>query len=320
MRILVVGGNGFIGSHVVDALAARGHEIAVLDRFGIAAPQWSAPGVELIDGDMLDQATAAHAVAGCDAVVQCVALSYPSSGEEDILLEQRTTVPGTVTLFQEAVFAGVSTLAFISSGGTVYGETAAHDVSETDVLAPLSPYGISKVTIEGYLRYFRQTYGVSTVSFRLSNPFGLRQNPHRRQGVIPVMLRDIVRESAVTVMGDGSMVRDYIFVEDAARMIATALSTGCGHEVYNIGRGQGMSIHDVLKEISRAIGFSPRVQFVQAPATVVSRSVLDISRYAAEFGQPEFADFGTVVEQLWSSIVEEERRLAATGTKVKELA
>ena len=110
-------------------------------------------------------------------MVQCVALSDPSHGDEDLLLEQRTTVPAAVGLFAAAVEAGARQLSFISSGGTVYGESSAERLSEHHPLEPVSPYGISKVTIEGYLRYFRRVHAIETASFRLSNPYGLRQSP-----------------------------------------------------------------------------------------------------------------------------------------------
>src|SRR5690606_14386344 len=118
-----------------------------------------------------------------------------------------------------AVEAGVKHVAFASTGGAIYGEQDDESITEYAVPRPLSPYAIGKLAIEGYLRYFHRKHGLRSVSFRISNPYGPRQHPHKRQGVIPIFLQRIAEGLPVEVFGDGSMVRDYLYVEDAARMV-----------------------------------------------------------------------------------------------------
>ena len=215
-NILVVGGNGFLGSHLVDALAAQeGTFIRAFDMFG-NGEHWKASGVEAFDGNFLNTDDIARAVSGMDVVVHMLSTTDPATAENDPTLDVRTNIQGSIDLFRACVDAGVGHVYYASSGGTIYGDQDKESYCEDDRTLPVSPYGIGKLTIENYMRFFARKYDLKSTSLRISNPYGTRQNPHKRQGIIPIFLRHVLNGEALTVMGDGSMFRDYIYVEDFA--------------------------------------------------------------------------------------------------------
>src|SRR5690606_13571636 len=164
---------------------------------------------------------------------------------------------------------------------------------------PVSPYAIGKLAIEGYLRYFRAKHGLESVSFRISNPYGPRQHPHRKQGVIPIFLQQIADGRPITVFGDGSMVRDYVYVEDLAAMVASTVGCSPAHPVYNLGSGAGTSVAELL-ELARAVtGREVEVVHEPQPVTFVNRSVLDVSRFVGEFGVRPAVSLREGMEFTW---------------------
>jgi len=161
---------------------------------------------------------------------------------------------------------------FASTGGAIYGPQGARDFSETSPTLPISPYGIGKLTIEHYLRYFRAKHGLRSTSLRISNPYGTRQHPNRKQGLIPIALRQIARGESVARYGDGSMVRDYVYVDDLVRMLVPLVDAHPRHEVYNLGSGRGSSVTEVLDAIGRVTGAPVQVHEIPTPATFVIAS------------------------------------------------
>jgi UDP-glucose 4-epimerase len=179
---------------------------------------------------------------------------------------------------------GVKRIMFTSSGGTVYGNRKdCVPITEDDPTLPVSPYGIAKLAAENYLRYFKAKYGVEYMVFRLSNPYGERQPFWRRQGVIAVFLDRIMKDEPIEILGDGTMVRDYIYVKDAANMMVRAFMSNPKHEIYNIGSGDGVSVNDIAKIIEKVTSTSAARQYEAMPPTFVHTSVLNIDRYVKEF-------------------------------------
>lgn len=301
---LVIGGNGFLGSHLVDELVARGHEVTAFDRFTAATENYTATGVRKFVGDYLSNVDLSAALHGQEYLFHFLSTTSPFTVEDDPTLDVRTNVMPSVDLFELAVQAGVSRVYFASTGGAVYGNQSAQRITEETLPAPVSPYAIGKQTIEGYLRYFRLKHGLESVTFRISNPYGPRQHPGRKQGVIPIFLHRIAAGDPVEFFGDGSMVRDYIFVGDAVRMIAEAVGRETDHDVYNVGSGVGSTLSRVLELAETVTGRSVEVCRQPQPATFVQRSVLDIGRYTAEFGQQRFVSLRDGMELTWHSMRE----------------
>lgn len=303
-RCLVIGGNGFLGSHVVDALAERGHEVTVFDRFS-ASIQYIAPGVRQAVGDFMNHAEVRAAVAGQEYVFHFVSTTTPATAEDDPTLDVRTNISASIELFDLAVGAGVARVYFASTGGAMYGDQSASRITEDTLPQPVSPYAIGKQAIEGYLRYFKRKRGLESVSFRVSNPYGPRQRLNKKQGVIPIFLHNIAEGRPISVYGDGSAIRDFIFVEDAARLIAETVGRDTAHPVYNIGSGRGTSLNEVLALAREITGREVVVEHVANPTTFVDRVVLDVGRYTAEFGQEASVSLREGMERTWHDTLEQ---------------
>jgi UDP-glucose 4-epimerase len=284
-KVLVIGANGFIGSHLVDELAAGGHEVTAFDRFSSQDPVFLPnPTVRLVVGDFLNRSDLELALAGQEYVLHFLSMTSPATAEDDPTLDVRTNIGQTVELLELCVSAGIRHFYFASTGGAIYGPQGKSEYVETDHTLPISPYGIGKLTIENYLRYFRAKHELESTSFRLSNPYGPRQGPHRKQGLIPIALRQIAEGNPVVQFGDGSMVRDYIYVEDLARMVASTLGKKTPHDVFNIGSGHGHSVSHVLDSLRRITGVHFDIEVQPTPPTFVDNVVLDTTRFRSQFG------------------------------------
>jgi UDP-glucose 4-epimerase len=301
-RCLVIGGNGFIGSHVVDSLVARGHEVTVFDRHRRGARPSDVRPVEVINGDFLNSADVQKALVGQEVVLHMLSLTDPATAEGDPTLDIRTNITSSVELFAACAAAGVGKIFFASSGGTIYGDQDRQVFREDDVTLPVSPYAIGKQAIEGYLRYFRRTHGLESTTFRISNPYGPRQNPLKRQGVIPIFLRRVAEGQPLTVFGDGSMIRDYLYVADLAEMIAEVVTTGSQHDLYNLGSGVGTTISEVVSTIQQVVGREVPVEHLPRPATFVDHVVLGVERFESEFTTRATTDLETGVRRTWEEM------------------
>jgi len=300
---LVVGGNGFIGSHLVDSLSEAGHRVTAFDRFSTGVPSFRSPAARMLPGDFLSRSDIESAVRGHDVVFHFLATTSPATAEADPTLDIRTNVIQTIELLSACVREGVRHVYFASSGGAIYGPQAHSDFAETLPTKPISPYGIGKLTIEHYLRYFRAKHGLSSTSLRISNPYGTRQHPNRKQGLIPIALRHVARSESVSRYGDGSMVRDYVFVDDLVQMIVPLVDAEPLHDVYNLGSGRGSSVTEVLEVIARVTGRPVAVHEIPTPATFVDRVVLDVSRFTREFGMPMLTSLEDGIGATWADML-----------------
>ena len=299
---LVIGRNGFIGSHVVDALASRGHDVSAFDRFGNVPIQFVAQGVRVISGDFLNVSDVRSAVAGHDVVLHLLSTTDPATSENDPTLDLRTNVAASIELFRACVDAGTSHVVFASTGGAIYGDQDKSLFDEDDLTLPVSPYAIGKLAIENYLRYFQRKHGLESTIFRISNPYGPRQNPRKRQGVIPIFLRKLAEGRPATILGDGSMIRDYLYVADLAEMIAEASTQRPRHQVYNLGSGQGVSLDDLVSTINEATGRELATVHEARPATFVDHVILDVRRFEAEFHSRATTPLLSGVRLTWEEV------------------
>ncbi len=286
MRVLIVGGTGFIGSHVADLLAAEGDELVVFarrpERFRAPLAQVTYVFGDLADGGAVDQALSL----GCDAVVHLASTTVPDTSNQDPLLDVEN-LRGFVGLLQHCVKRGVKKVVFASSGGTVYGVPKTLPVPEDHATDPICSYGVTKLAMEKYLQCFARLYGLQYVTLRLANVYGIRQDPERTQGAIAIFLAKALRGEPVTVWGDGSVVRDFVHVRDVARLCSLALrSSAVG--VFNAGSGEGVSINDLLCLISAQLDRS--LEIVRQPPREfdVPAVVLDCRKTKAVYSwQPQ---------------------------------
>lgn len=304
-RVLVIGANGFIGSHVVDELSRAGHEVTAFDRFGSRTHSFTAQNVRVVAGEFMNSADLATAVRGQQYVFHLLSTTNPASTHSEPSLDIRTNLLQTVTLLELCVAAGIEHFYFASTGGAIYGPQGRSSYSETDQTLPISPYAIGKLAIERYLEYFRITHGLDTTAFRISNPYGTRQHPLKKQGMIPISLRRVLSGQPVQRMGDGEMVRDYLYVDDLASIIAGFAGRPSRHRLYNIGSGTGLSVNDVLATMREVTATDFAVETIETPSTFVPHVILNIARLTEEFGAPTFTDLRSGMRATYDEMARE---------------
>lgn len=304
-KTLVIGANGFIGSHLVDALHLEGHQVSAFDRFRSERSNLFRKAATPITGDFLSRSDIERAVAGQDYVFHFLSTTTPATAENDPTFDLRTNVAQTVELLEACVEASVKHFYFASTGGAIYGSQGKSQYFETDRALPISPYGIGKLTIENYLSYFKAKHGLDSTVFRISNPYGGRQRANRKQGLIPIALRQIALRQPVIRLGDGQMVRDYIYVDDLVGMIAKVVGQTPEHHVYNMGSGRGHTVSEVLESLRRVTGEDFDIIEQPKPPTFVDRVVLDTRRYRDEFGQSPLTPLDEGIRKTYVHIQEQ---------------
>jgi UDP-glucose 4-epimerase len=304
-KCLVLGANGFIGSHLVDSLIAEGHTVRAFDRFRGRGPRFNASdSIELFEGDFMNRHDITNALNGIEFVFHLVSTTTPATAEDDPLIDVDTNIRMSITLFQECVSAHVKRVIYSSTGGAIYGINDHQPYTETDLPLPISPYAIGKLTTEHYLRYFKRKHNLDSTVFRISNPYGERQPIGRRQGVIPIFLEQLAEDQPITVLGDGSMKRDYIYVKDVARILALSISRDLQEHVYNVGSGTGASINELIATMETVTAKKFTINYKDMPATYVQEVVLNIDRLRAEF--PEISTATKLeagIKETWQYII-----------------
>ncbi|CAN5319621.1 NAD-dependent epimerase/dehydratase family protein [soil metagenome] len=279
LRTLVLGGNGFIGSHLVDALVAQGHQVKVFDRPNtISLGLNNIQGVEVIEGDLTSEADIANALMGSEVCFHLISTVLPKSSNLDPVFDIETNLMGSVKLLNQAVKAGVKKIIFLSSGGTVYGPPLQLPIDEDHPTNPICSYGITKLAIEKYLGLYYQLYGLDYTILRLSNPFGERQRIHSVQGAVAVFLSKVIRKEKIEIWGDGSVIRDYIHISDVVNAMLASINYNAPNRILNIGSGYGMSLNELLDEIELVIGNKVVRSYTQRRPFDVPANVLAIGR------------------------------------------
>ena len=301
MTCLVLGANGFLGSHVAERLLKGGYSVRCFDssETGMANLDTIKGEIEIQTGDFLNKADLARALEDVDYVFHYIGTTVPATAAKDPIYDVETNVIGTIRLLQLAVDSKVKKLVFPSSGGTIYGEPASLPVRETHALNPMDPYGISKVAIEKYLNYFNRAYGLDYLVLRYSNPYGERQSPYGQQGVIPVFLNKIKMGERPVIYGDGSMERDYIHVGDAAEATIAALEKKTTHRIFNVGSGSGTSLNRLIELMSGVTGKKVDPVYAEDSVVRVHKVVLDVSRIRDEVDWKPGTSLHEGIERTW---------------------
>jgi len=276
MRILVLGGTGFIGSHIVDALLNEGYYVKVLDRTLKHTENNHPHSVEYLQADFGDSLILLEALTGIDVVIHLVSSTVPGTSNLDPIADIQTNLINSVNLFKAMHQANVQRIIYFSSGGTVYGNPMKTPISENHSTHPISSYGITKLAIENYLYMHQELYGLKPVILRLSNPYGPRQGRFGSQGVIGTFLKQIMQGQAIKIWGDGSVIRDYIYISDAVSACMAAINTEVSG-TFNIGSRIGYSLLDIVKEIELCTQKNAELIFESQRGFDVKEVVLDIS-------------------------------------------
>ncbi|HLZ33374.1 MAG TPA: NAD-dependent epimerase/dehydratase family protein [Nitrospira sp.] len=297
----VIGGAGFLGSHVVEALALRQRRVTVVGRMPVPARPLPR-GVRYIPGDYGEKAFLLETLKGVDEIINLSYSTVPSTSFDDPVRDILANLPAAVNLFEVASALGVERVVIVSSGGTVYGQAERLPIVEEHPTNPISPYGVTKLAIEKYGHMFMKLEGLPVVTVRPSNAYGERQRPFAGQGFVATAMASILRDQEIVLYGDSGTVRDYVHATDVATGIVAALESGKPGVKYNIGSGEGRSNRDVLDAIyplAQAAGLKPRITTRPARQFDVEANVLDCGKLRHDTGWETKMPFRVGVERTW---------------------
>lgn len=301
MKILVLGGNGFIGSHLVDRLLHEGHEVRVFDR---NPERYRKPlaRVEYEFQDFGNRSALAKALQNVETVFHLISTTTPKTSNDDPEFDVTSNLVETISLLKLCIRAKVRKLIYLSSGGAIYGIPARLPVLEDDPKAPQSSYGITKLAIEKYIELFHRLYGLDYIIIRPSNPYGERQNPLADQGVIAVFLGKISRNEPIDIWGDGNVVKDYIYIEDLVDGIYKAAFQNAKHQIFNIGFGTGTTINSIIAVIQELTNVPMAVNYIALKNFDVPNIYLDVSRAQEELQWEPQTSLQKGISKTWNFI------------------
>lgn len=286
MKILVTGGAGFIGSHVVDAYLAAGHEVVVVDDLSRGVRENVPPPVRFYQGDICDAAFVEEVF--CherpEVVNHHAAQMDVRRAVAEPIFDARVNILGSIHLLEAAVRHRVRRFIYASTAGAIYGEPERLPVPETAPIRPISPYGISKHTVEHYLFTFNKLYGLPYVVLRYGNVYGPRQSTKGEAGVFAIFFERMLAGLRPVIYGDGSKIRDYVYIDDVVHANCLALERGTG-EIFNIASGVPTSDYEVFAYVRQALGRDDgQPEFAPRRPGEVERIVLDIAKARTGLG------------------------------------
>ncbi|HEX2428207.1 MAG TPA: NAD-dependent epimerase/dehydratase family protein [Gaiellaceae bacterium] len=301
MRAIVTGGAGFIGSHVVDALVARGDEVAVVDSLVHGKEENVSSGATLYVRDIREPLDDLFDDVRPEAVFHLAAQADVRVSVERPVDDAAVNVLGTVRVLEAARRHGAQVV-FSSTGGAIYGER--DDAATEDApCEPLSPYGTAKLAAEEYIHSYNRLYGTRHIALRYGNVYGPRQDPHGEAGVVAIFLGALARGERARIFGDGLQTRDYVYVGDVAR--ATTSTVGQDQGVYNVGTGRETSVVELYELCARVAGSDAEPEHAPARLGELRRSFLDPTRAADELGFTAMVDLEDGLRATWDWVLKE---------------
>lgn len=290
MKVLVTGGAGFIGSHLVDRLVLEGHEVVVVDNLSTGKRRNINRAARFYKMDIQSwRLERVFRNERPNVVMHLAAQMDVRKSVEDPMFDAQVNVLGTLNVLQQAVKHGVRKVIFSSSGGAIYGEQETYPAPETHVTKPLSPYGLSKLCGEQYLSYYQRVSGLQAVSLRYANVYGPRQDPEGEAGVVAIFIQKMLNNEQAVINGNGRQTRDFVFVED----VVEANLAMMGQETqgtYNVGTGVETSINDLFRILVQHTGSNCKEIHGPAKKGEQARSVIDCTKLRHEVSWEPKAD------------------------------
>lgn len=302
MKVCVIGGGGFIGQWVVRFLLARGSAVVVVGRS--KRPKGLPAIVDYVEAEYSHEHVLGKAMEDADFLIHLAYATVPSTSFSDPIFDVMANVPPSVALFQKAAAVGIKRIVFVSSGGTVYGNTQALPIREDAPTNPISPYGITKLTIERYAHMYHTLMGLPVITVRPGNAYGIRCEGGPGGGFITAVVKSAMSGNPLTIFGDGGAIRDYIHVSDVAAGVVAALVKGIPGEIYNIGTGAGHSNTDIVHLVRSVLGAKQRkmeIRYLPTRGFDVAANVLDSTRLATVSGWRPTVSIEAGIEELWNA-------------------
>jgi UDP-glucose 4-epimerase len=282
MRCLVLGASGFIGTHLVASLSDLGHQVVAYSRhFDIQNLSNRVVNIEYVTGDFGNEQRWDELLSGVQVCYHLISTTVPKSSNDDPIADVTGNIIGTLQLLEAAKKKNVR-IVFASSGGTIYGRINTDSIDEEHPTDPLCSYGITKLAIEKYLLLYRELHGVRSVVLRIANPYGEAQQPEAIQGAVAVFMGRVIRGHTIDIWGDGSVIRDYIYVQDVVRAMIAASEYGGRLNVFNVGSGVGVSLLELLGMIEQVTAKKADVIFHPSRSFDVPSNVLNITKAQKE--------------------------------------
>jgi len=320
VHIVVTGGAGFIGSHLVERLLAAGHRVRVLDNLSTGRRE-NLPADERLEfmlGDVCDGSDVGPAVSGCDAIVHLAAVASVQASVEDPVGAHATNLLGTLNLLEAARRRHVPRFIYASSAA-IYGDAADGPAAEDCMPRPLSPYAADKLAGEHYLAFYGRKHGIAGTAFRFFNVYGPRQDPSSPySGVISVFVERACLGEPVTVYGDGRQTRDFVYVADVAEVLCRALERPATvGEVLNVGRGEECSLLELLHVLERLCGRPIERRFAPPRVGDIVRSCASCERLTRLVGYKPDTPIGDGLAHLWASRQASGEKKAVAGAAAR---
>lgn len=302
-KLLILGADGFIGSNLAKSLhKERKYKIFAFDLFkdGISRNlDCFDDDFIMIQGNFLNREDLKKALKGIDYVFHFISLTTPGSSMNEPLIEIDTNIKGTISLLELCVKEKIKRIIFASSGGAIYGDQNKNIYNENDNTEPISPYAISKLTIEKYLRYFKKHSGLDYLILRYSNPYGPGQNIIGSQGIIPIFLNLIKQKKPITIFGDGKNLRDYIYIDDLVNITKMIFYRKVRYPIYNVGSGEKYTINGIVRIIEKVTGNKIEIKKLQERDVDVKRISLNIERVKKETAYAKFIPLEEGIKRTW---------------------
>lgn len=299
--ILLIGGGGFLGQSLAEHLSSKGFDIRIFDLPEILSQhQQTDQRFTRIAGDFSVIANDDNLFSGVDTVFHLIHTTIPVTSMKDVFYDAESNIIPSIRLFRIMAERRIPKLIFLSSGGAVYGIPKKIPASENDRTAPICPYGVSKLAIERYLQQFSNQYGFKGISVRLSNPFGKHQLPGKPIGAIANFLVRAAKDEEIEIWGDGSVVRDYIYISDVmAAMQGIMESATIPSGAYNLGYGVGHSLNQVVDLIHQVTGKAPRVAYKRQRGFDVPEITLDCTKLKNSATWTPKVELADGIRKLW---------------------
>ncbi len=282
MKVLVTGGAGFIGSHLVDRLIQEGHEVVVVDNLSTGKRRNLNRAARFFKLDIQSwRLERVFRNERPNLVMHLAAQMDVRKSVEDPIFDAQVNVLGTLNVLQQSIKHGVRKVVFSSSGGAIYGEQEIYPAPESHVTRPLSPYGISKLCGEQYLSYYQRVNGLQIVSLRYANVYGPRQDPEGEAGVVAIFIQKLLNNEQAIVNGNGRQTRDFVYVEDVVEANLAAMGQDI-QGTYNVGTGEETSVNDLLRVLVRHTNSTCKEVHGPAKGGEQARSVIDSGKLRQE--------------------------------------